>query len=427
MSWWRREKVRGEPDIPRPVLDVFRQIVGAPVVLDDEHRYHEIVHSAEISEARIRRVIVRRGVRVSPGTTQYVDVEMGSSVPMGKDITQLWSAIDCTTGRKLRVELSNVPDAYRKVCRVWLEKPVAEQGEFAFEMQADLPLVEVDGFDCIGIKLRGYKHGIDQVKILLSFSHEPSDVRAFLWQSGRVAFAPFSMDRKEVARKGAVYARTLISPQEQQLLIAWFREQEYNEDMLGSQAGGRKLRVLFLAANPLTTSQLDLEGELRSLKLELQAVKYRDSIELFSEVAVQPDDLIRHVRAYKPAVIHFSGHGSPQGIILRTEQGAQPVPGPSLRRFLANRGVELVVLNSCYSKDQAEVILGAVETVVGTTASVGDEAARRFTVAFYRSLGNGLSIREAFRDGSDAVALYGLLDVFHADGNLDRLLVDPQE
>lgn len=61
--------------------------------------------------------------------------------------------------------------------------------------------------------------------------------------------------------------------------------------------------------------------------------------------------------------------------------------------------------------------------MVGTTDAVSDEAARRFTVAFYRSLGDGLSVREAFRDGGDAVALHGLIDVFHSGGDLDLTLV----
>ena len=53
-----------------------------------------------------------------------------------------------------------------------------------------------------------------------------------------------------------------------------------------------------------------------------------------------------------------------------------------------------------------------------------DEAARRFTVAFYRALGDGLSIKEAFRDGGDAVELHGLVDVFHCVGVSDQALVE---
>ena len=187
------------------------------------------------------------------------------------------------------------------------------------------------------------------------------------------------------------------------------------------------MRILFLAANPTHTTHLDLEEELRSLEQELRGVKLRDSISLIAQHAVRPDDLVRHVRAEKPNVIHFSGHGSTTGIILRNDTGGhQAVEGEHLKRFLRGREVDLVFLNSCYSKHQADAIRSAVKTVVGTTGAVNDVAARRFTVAFYRSLGEGLSVRDAFRDAKDAVVLHGLTDVFHCGGDLDLVLVaDP--
>ena len=191
--------------------------------------------------------------------------------------------------------------------------------------------------------------------------------------------------------------------------------------------GPSNMRILFLAANPAQTSHLDLEEELRGIQEELRGVRFRDSITFTSYHAVRPDDLIRHVRSVNPNVIHFSGHGSKNGIILRSDDGGyQPVEGTALARFLEARGVELVVLNACYSKEQAEMIHRVVPTVVGTRDVVGDEAARRFSVAFYRGLGDGLPIREAFRDGGDAVALHGLVDVFFSDGFLDKCLVGQQ-
>jgi len=186
----------------------------------------------------------------------------------------------------------------------------------------------------------------------------------------------------------------------------------------------RRMQILFLAANPTTTSPLDLEEELRSLEIELRTVKHRDKIVCRSRHAVRPDDLIRYVREEKPNVLHFSGHGASNGIILRDDMGGNvPVAGSALERFLKGREVELVVLNSCYSKHQADAIKGAVGAVVGTTDAVSDEAARRFTVAFYRALGDGLSVKEAYRDGGDAVQLHGLTDVFHCDGDLNLRLV----
>jgi hypothetical protein len=186
--------------------------------------------------------------------------------------------------------------------------------------------------------------------------------------------------------------------------------------------------ILFLAANPQEKLLRDLELELRSLEQELSAVKYRDSIRLVAKHAVQPDDLIRYVRAESPKVIHFSGHGSARGIVLRGDNGEnRVVEGQSLARFLEGRGVELVVLASCFSKSQADNIGKVVKAVVGTTDVVKDEAARRFTAAFYRTFGNGLSVKEAFRDGTDAVDLYSLPGVFHSSGDLEGVLVaDPR-
>lgn len=185
------------------------------------------------------------------------------------------------------------------------------------------------------------------------------------------------------------------------------------------------MRILFLTANPGETSPLDLEEEIRSLQLELRSVRYAKAVEVYYALAARPDDLILHVRERKPTILHFSGHGSMSGIAMRADDGGyHSVTGESLRRFLKGRGIELVVLNSCYSKAQADAIGDAVGAIVGTTASVDDEAARRFTVAFYRALGSGLSIREAFRDGGDAVALYNLNDVFRSSGDLDRVFLN---
>jgi hypothetical protein len=211
-----------------------------------------------------------------------------------------------------------------------------------------------------------------------------------------------------------------------QMAINAFQELNAAQHRVTTTLGDQPMRILFLAANPTTTSSLDLEEELRSLQTELRGVKYRDQIALTAQHAVRPDDLVRYVRSERPTIVHFSGHGSGTGIIFRNEEGGHTeVTGASLQRFFLNREVRLVVLNACYTQEQAKLLPGAVAAVVGTTDSVGDVAARRFTVAFYRALGDGYSIREAFRDGTDAVALDNKEDVFWSDGKLDQLLVIP--
>lgn len=185
-----------------------------------------------------------------------------------------------------------------------------------------------------------------------------------------------------------------------------------------------QLLILFLASNPETTSRLDLEEELRSIENELRSVRLRDRICLKASLAVRPDDLVRLLRQEQPTVVHFSGHGSNEGIILRTDSGYAAVTGDSLARLFRDRGVRLVVLNACFSQEQARLLVDAIDAVVGTKAELGDEAARRFSTAFYRTLGDGYSIQDAFRDGGDAVAVHSLEDVFLAYGDLEVVLTE---
>lgn len=183
------------------------------------------------------------------------------------------------------------------------------------------------------------------------------------------------------------------------------------------------IRILFLAANPSATTQLDLEDEVRSIELELCGTLYRDRIQFVAKHAVRPDDLLRYLRSVKPDVIHFSGHGSVDGLILRDDVGGfMPVSGAALAKFLKDRSVSLVLLNACFSDGHAAAISSSVKSVVGTTREVGDEAARRFSVAFYRTLGNGFMVGEAFRDGTDSLALHDLEDVYDIFGDHDLCL-----
>src|ERR1035438_4110270 len=188
-----------------------------------------------------------------------------------------------------------------------------------------------------------------------------------------------------------------------------------------------KVKILFLAANPRKTTRLDLEEELRLIEIELKGSLYRDRIAFVARHAVGPDDLVRLVRAEKPTIIHFSGHGAPDGILLRDDgvEGYRIVHGESSASLLKDRGVQMVVLNACFSMAQAEPLSSSVQTIIGTTEEVGDEAARRFSVAFYRTLGDGYAVAEAFRDRGDSIALHNLKDVYKVIGRTDGHLVGP--
>src|SRR4051812_8997069 len=174
-----------------------------------------------------------------------------------------------------------------------------------------------------------------------------------------------------------------------------------------------KHTILFLAANPTGTSPLGLDAEARGIQGELERSGHRDRLELVTRWAVEPLDLLRELRELKPSVVHFSGHGSQDGLFFQAADGRAQVVSPAAiaETFrAAGASVKLVVLNACYSEPCADTLLAHVDCVVGTSGSIHDDAARSFAIGFYGALGEQESISAACRQGSAAISLVGLPD-----------------
>jgi tRNA A-37 threonylcarbamoyl transferase component Bud32 len=186
--------------------------------------------------------------------------------------------------------------------------------------------------------------------------------------------------------------------------------------------------ILFLAANPVGTTELALGREARAIQDELERSGQRDRFEFVTRWAVQPLDLIRELRKLKPTVVHFSRHGGScerqQGAGLRRDieddsdhqtglffqrPNGQPqlVGATALRATFraAGASVKLVVLNGCYSDIYAEALLLHVDCVVGVGGSLGDDAARTFAIGFYGGLGERQSVAAAYLQGCAAISL----------------------
>jgi hypothetical protein len=184
--------------------------------------------------------------------------------------------------------------------------------------------------------------------------------------------------------------------------------------------------ILFLAANPLGTTELALGREARAIQEELERSGQRDRFEFVTRWAVQPLDLIRELRRLKPTVVHFSGHGrsggrqqvdgprrdivaelgSNGGMDDRDHQGGLFLQGPDGHPQLVTAAalqatfgavepsVKLVVLNACYSDTHAEALLVHIDCVVGTSESLRDDAARAFAIGFYGGLGERQALHQ---------------------------------
>lgn len=173
-----------------------------------------------------------------------------------------------------------------------------------------------------------------------------------------------------------------------------------------------KIRILFLAANPATTIQLRLDEEIRAITEKIRATKHRDSLELVSAWAVRPDDLLQSLNEYEPHIVHFSGHGSTSGEIILVDSTGTPkaVDAEAIKTLFTvlKDNIRVVVLNACFSRLQAQAVTEVIDCAVGMNTAVGDRAAIIFAASFYRALGFGRSVQQAFEQGKTALILEGI-------------------
>ena len=89
---------------------------------------------------------------------------------------------------------------------------------------------------------------------------------------------------------------------------------------------------------------------------------------------------------------------------------AIPVSAAALKQLFTTLkdNIRVVLLNACYSQDQAEAIVEVIDCAIGMKQEIGDEAAMAFAASFYRAVGYGHSVNDAFEQGKVALMLQGI-------------------
>jgi hypothetical protein len=160
------------------------------------------------------------------------------------------------------------------------------------------------------------------------------------------------------------------------------------------------ITILFLSANPAQTDKLNLSKEVNEIDKEIRFAAGKEifKIEQYHDISIS--EIRKQLLNYSPQVVHFSGHGSPRSeLVFSNENGdIEVVPSSALSGLfeILSKDISLVFLNACYSQEQAEAIAKHVNCVIGMSRAISDEAAIKFAVSFYSSLGFGRSVKDAF-------------------------------
>jgi len=177
------------------------------------------------------------------------------------------------------------------------------------------------------------------------------------------------------------------------------------------------VRIMVAAANPSGISMLNFDEEYRGIFEALQRSKLKNKFKLELTTSSRISDLRQELLIKRPNIIHFAGHGDLQdAIIFENEDGSTSrVSDETLNQLfllLADQKPRLVILNACYSANQARAIAKHVDGVIGISEQLGDEAALQFARAFYQALGYGRSIKDAFDLGLSQIAFAGVDETF---------------
>ena len=149
--------------------------------------------------------------------------------------------------------------------------------------------------------------------------------------------------------------------------------------------------ILFLASNPDGLRRVG--AELRDIKAGLRRSQHRDQFTLYPCLDVRPKDIQRSLLDETPQIVHFVGSGQGEsGLFFEDESG-----NPKLVNRAALAGlfalfadeIKCVVLNGCYTEEQANAIAQNIDYVIGMQQEVNSDAAIAFSVGFYDALGAG--------------------------------------
>ena len=172
------------------------------------------------------------------------------------------------------------------------------------------------------------------------------------------------------------------------------------------------ITVLFLASNPIDTPSLRLGAEARAIQEMIRKSEYRDTIRFETRWAVRTSDILQAINEANPDVIHFSGHGAPNGDLIFENINGQikVVSKEAMAQTIMTLSdkVRLMFFNACFSSAQAQSIVEHVDAAIGMNTTIGDEAALVFASQFYSSIGFGRNIKIAFNQAKAALMLEGI-------------------
>lgn len=222
--------------------------------------------------------------------------------------------------------------------------------------------------------------------------------------------ADYCCDEKEAWSSDLEYLGSLESEyQNLESAIDNLFEIQLNQsfEMSASIPANEPVTILVMSADPTDASRIRIGKERREVGQALRSTRFRDKYIWKDAPGCRIQDIPSALDEHKPNILLFTGHGNCQGICFETEHGKGAiVPTDRLADLLKDQdGLDLVILNACYSATQAQSMANAVGHVVGLEGGADDQDAIDFSRQFFTALGDGRTFEKAFERAKAAIAL----------------------
>jgi hypothetical protein len=167
-----------------------------------------------------------------------------------------------------------------------------------------------------------------------------------------------------------------------------------------------RVTILLFASEPRELDRPDLDREIREILSKINAAAFGDRIDLRPWPAAEPLDLIPNMNRHKPHMIQFSGHGTPDGLLMMGPRDRSvPLASDRLIQMLrwAAEDLRIVFFNVCDSEEHARAAARVVDGAIGMRGKMHDTPARVFAAHLYSALAFGCSLKHAFHQACAAI------------------------
>lgn len=158
-------------------------------------------------------------------------------------------------------------------------------------------------------------------------------------------------------------------------------------------------RILVLYSSPGALDRLRLDREHRRIDQAIQQTGSSPA-EVLRRHAVTVLDVTRELRGHRYEIVHFSGHGSSDGLYVDCPEGdaADLLTAAKLARIVADTQPNLaaIVLMSCYSAELHHHFASSAPYIVSVYGEADDDAAIEFVGLFYEEYLRSRSVIGAF-------------------------------